>query len=186
MTGRSEVTELLDEINRGTTSAPELLLPLVYDQLRDLAGRYMRNERVGHTLQATALVHDAYVRLVDWENVSWQNRAHFFSVAAQVMRNILVSHAVKRNTKKRQFGQRVELSEDISFTDGVDLDLVELNIALDELAEFDPTLARIVELRYFGGLTIDETAHVLKLSRSTLKRDWALAKTWLYRRLKGE
>ncbi len=111
---REEVTALLNEINNGTDSAPEKLLPLVYDELRKLAKSYMQKERPDHTLQATALVHDAYIRLVDWENVSWQNRAHFFSVAAQVMRNILVDHAVKRKTKKRDFGQRIESTENVS------------------------------------------------------------------------
>lgn len=186
MSDREEVTSLLQEINDGTVSAPERLLPLVYDELRKLAQSYMRNERPDHTLQATALVHDAYIRLVDWENVSWQNRAHFFSVAAQVMRNILVNHAIKRKTQKRDFGQRIELTEEISFTGGSDVDLIELNEALEALEEFEPIQAKIVELRFFGGLNIAETAHVLKISPATVKREWAIAKTWLYRRLKGE
>lgn len=186
MSDRQEVTALLKEINDGTVSAPERLLPLVYDELRKLAQSYMANERPDHTLQATALVHDAYIRLVDWENVSWQNRAHFFSVAAQVMRNILVNHAVKRKTKKRDFGQRIELTEEISFTGGNEIDLIELNEALEALEAFEPIQAKIVELRFFGGLNIDETAHVLKISPATVKREWAIAKTWLYRRLKGE
>ncbi len=146
----------------------------------------MQNERSDHTLQATALVHDAYVRLVDWENVSWQNRAHFFSVAAKVMRNILVDHAIKRKTQKRDFGQRIELTEEISFSGGREIDLIDLHHALDSLAEFEPQQANIVELRFFGGLSIDETAHVLKISPATVKREWAIAKTWLYRRLKSE
>ncbi len=186
MSGREEVTALLQEINDGAVSAPDKLLPLVYDELRKLAQSYMRNERPDHTLQATALVHDAYIRLVDWENVSWQNRAHFFSVAAQVMRNILVNHAIKRKTQKRDFGQRIELTEEISFTGGSDVDLIELNEALEALESFEPTHAKIVELRFFGGLNIDETAHVLQVSPATIKREWAIAKTWLYRRLRGE
>ncbi len=186
MSDRQEVTALLREINDGTVSSPERLLPLVYDELRKLALSYMQNERPDHTLQATALVHDAYIRLVDWENVSWQNRAHFFSVAAQVMRNILVNHAVKRKTQKRDFGQRIELTEEISFSGGSEVDLIELNEALEALEAFEPNQSKIVELRFFGGLNIDETAHVLKISPATVKREWAIAKTWLYRRLKGE
>ncbi len=181
-----EVTALLQEINEGADNAPEKLLPLVYDELRKLAQSYMQNERPDHTLQATALVHDAYLRLVDWENVSWQNRAHFFSVAAQVMRNILVNHAVKRKAQKRDFGQRIELTENVSFSGRRDVDVIELNEALETLANFEPQQARIVELRFFGGLSIEETAHVLKISPATIKREWAVAKTWLYRRLTSE
>lgn len=186
MSHRQEITALLNEINNGTVSSPEKLLPLVYDELRKLAESYMKKERPDHTLQATALVHDAYIRLVDWENVSWQNRAHFFSVAAQVMRNILVNHAVKRKTRKRDFGQRIELTVEISFKGGSEIDLVDLNEALEALGSFEPTQAKIVELRFFGGLNIDETAHVLSISPATVKREWAIAKTWLYRRLKNE
>ena len=186
MTDGQEVTALLQEINDGAVSAPDKLLPLVYDELRKLAQSYMSNERPDHTLQATALVHDAYIRMVDWENVSWQNRAHFFSVAAQVMRNILVNHAVKRKTQKRDFGQRIELKDDISFGGGTDIDVIELNEALETLAVTDPDQSKIVELRFFGGLTIDETAHVMNLSPATVKREWAIAKTWLYRRLKND
>ncbi|MEQ1604773.1 MAG: sigma-70 family RNA polymerase sigma factor [Pyrinomonadaceae bacterium] len=186
MSDIQEVTALLHEINAGAENAPEKLLPLVYDELRKLAASYMSGERPDHTLQATALVHDAYIRLVDWENVSWQNRAHFFSVAAQVMRNILVNHAIKRKALKRDFGQRIELTEDISFGGGRELDLIELNDALEALEQFEPAQAKIVELRFFGGLSIEETAHVLGISPSTVKREWAIAKTWLYRRLKSE
>jgi RNA polymerase sigma-70 factor, ECF subfamily len=186
MSDRKEVTALLQEMNNGAVSAPERLLPLVYDELRKLAQSYMKNERPDHTLQATALVHDAYIRLVDWENVSWQNRAHFFSVAAQVMRNILVNHAVKRNAQKRDFGQRIELTENISFGGGRDVDIVELNEALEALENFEPMQTKIVELRFFGGMSIEETAHVLGISPATVKREWAIAKTWLYRRLKSE
>lgn len=164
-------------------NAPEQLLPLVYDELRKLAQSYMDNERPDHTLQATALVHEAYIRLVDWENVSWQNRAHFFSVAATVMRNVLVNHAVKRNAEKRNFGQRIELSENISFSWPRDLELMELNEALDTLTEFEPRQSKIVELRFFGGLSIEEAAYVLDVSPTTVKREWAIAKTWLYRQL---
>jgi RNA polymerase sigma factor (TIGR02999 family) len=184
MPDSSEVTILLDRINEGDKIAPETLLPLVYDELRKLAQSYMRNERADHTLQATALVHEAFIRLADWENVSWENRAHFFAVAAQVMRKILVNHAVRRKTQKRDFGQRIELAENISYGAGVAVDLIELDEALDALHDFDETQERIVELRFFGGLTIEETAHALKISPATVKREWAIAKTWLYRRLK--
>ena len=186
MDSRSEVTAILSKINDGSTSAPDELLPLVYDELRKLAASYMANERSDHTLQPTALVHDAYIRLVDWENVSWQNRAHFFSVAAKVMRNILVNHALARKTKKRDFGQRVEMSDNDSYGRARDLDLFELDEALKALAAIDPQQAAIVEMRFFGGLSIEETAHVMKTSPSTVKREWTIAKTWLYRRLKGE
>jgi RNA polymerase sigma factor (TIGR02999 family) len=185
MSDRKEVTALLEGVNNGVESAPEKLLPLVYDELRRLAQSYMQNERPDHTLQPTALVHDAYIRLVDWENVSWQNRAHFFSVAAQVMRNILVSHAVKRKTQKRDFGQRIELTDEISFANGAEVDVVELNEALEALNDLEPSQAKIVELRFFGGLSIEETAHVMQISPATVKREWAIAKTWLYRKLKG-
>ena len=186
MHNRGEVTALLQQINEGANNAPEKLLPLVYSELRKLAQSYMQNERPDHTLQATGLVHEAYIRLVDWENVSWQNRAHFFSVAAQVMRNILVNHAVKRKTQKRDFGQRIELTENISFGGPKDVDIIELNEALEALEAFDATQGKIVELRFFGGLSIEETAHVLKVSPATVKREWTVAKTWLYRRLKSE
>lgn len=184
MPDSSDVTILLDRINEGDGSAPEELLPLVYDELRKLAQNYMRNERSDHTLQATALVHEAFISLVDWENVSWENRAHFFAVAAQVMRKILVNHAVKRKTQKRDFGQRIELDENVSFTGQSEVDLIELDEALVALQKFDAPQAKIVELRFFGGLTIEETAHALNISPATVKREWAIAKTWLYRRLK--
>lgn len=186
MSDREEVTAILQAINNGSSNAPEQLLPLVYDELRQLAAAYMSKERTDHTLQATALVHDAYIRLVDWENVSWQNRAHFFSVAAGVMRNLLINHAVKRKTQKRDFGQRIELTESISFDDSPEIDLVELNAALESLAEIEPRQEKIIEMRFFGGLSIEETAHVLGISSASVKREWAIAKTWLYRRLKDE
>ncbi len=186
MADRQEITALLQEIDNGSKNAPEMLLPLVYDELRFLARSFMRNERPGHTLQATALVHDAYIRLVDWENVTWQNRAHFFSVAARVMRNILVNHAVRRKAQKRDFGDRIELDENISFAGGREIDLVALDEALIELQSFEPVQARIVEFRFFAGMSIGETAHVLGISPATVKREWTLARTWLYRRLKND
>ena len=178
MAERAEVTAILQKVSDGSSTAPSELLPLVYVELRKLAASYMSRERADHTLQPTALVHDAYIRLIDWENVSWQNRAHFFSVAAQVMRNILVNHAVARKTQKRDHGGQIELTENISFDGRTDLDLVALNEALDALAEIEPRQAKLVEMRFFGGLSIDETAHVLNVSPATVKREWAIAKTW--------
>ncbi len=183
MPAREDVTAILRKINDREEGSPEKLLPLVYKELRSLAASYMANERPDHTLQATALVHDAYVRLVGWEDVSWQNRAHFFSVAAQVMRNVLVDHAMKRKAQKRNFGQRVELTEEISFAGSENIDILALNEALDELERFEPIQAKIIEMRFFGGLSIDEVAHVLGISPATVKREWAIAKTWLYRKL---
>jgi len=188
MADSSEVTILLDRINDGDGKAPEELLPLVYGELRRLAQGFMRNERADHTLQATALVHEAYLRLVDWEKVSWQNRAHFFAVAAQVMRRILVDHAREKRAQKRDFGQKLALDEAISFSEKIDreVDLMGLDEALEKLAAFDKTQSKIVEFRFFGGLTIEETAHALKISPATVKREWTLAKTWLHREMSRE
>ena len=186
MPQKSEVTILLDRISRGDGKAPEELLPLVYDELRRLAQGYMQNERGDHTLQATALVHEAYIRLVDWEKVSWQNRAHFFAMAASVMRKILVDHARQKKAQKRGFGRRLALDEAISFSLAQEVDLIGLDEALKSLAKFDEMQAKVVELRFFGGLTIEETAHALGVSPATVKRERTVAKAWLYQRLKGE
>lgn len=181
-----EVTLILEAIAAGDEKAPERLLELVYGELRRLAHGYMKNERSDHTLQATALVHEAYIQLVDWKNVSWQNRAHFFAAAAQMMRKILVDHARERNALKRGGGLRtIALDEAVSFPNHNNVDLIGLDDALLELGSFDPQQARIVELRFFGGLTIEETAHALNISDSTVKRDWQVAKAWLYNRMKG-
>ncbi|HVE56089.1 MAG TPA: sigma-70 family RNA polymerase sigma factor [Pyrinomonadaceae bacterium] len=186
MAESSDVTILLDRINEGDGNAPEELLPLVYSELRKLAHSYLQNERADHTLQATALVHEAYIRLVDWEKVSWQNRAHFFAVAANVMRKILVDHAREKKAQKRDFGQKFSLDEAVSFPtrEKREVDLIALDDALEKLAKFDKTQSKIVELRFFGGLTIEETAHALKISSSTVKREWAVAKTWLFREIR--
>lgn len=185
-TVNDEVTLLLEQVNAGDPGAPERLLPIVYDELRKLAQGYMSNERREHTLQATALVHEAYIRLVDWKNTSWQNRAHFFAAAAGVMRNILVDHAREKRALKRGGGPAtVALDEAVSFPQPEDgIDIVALHEALEALAEFDPQQARIVELRFFGGLTIEETAHALDVSDSTVKREWQIAKAWLFNRLR--
>ena len=180
------VTILLNRINAGDAAAPEELLPLVYAELRKLAQGYMENESKQHTLQATALVHEAYIRMVDWENVSWQNRAHFFSVAASVMRKILVDHARTKKAQKRAFGQTLALDEAVSFSSQREVDLVRLDDSLAILARIDPVQERIVELRFFGGLTIDETAHALGISASTVKREWTVAKAWLYGEINRE
>lgn len=187
MAESSEVTILLGRIGKGDGSAPGELLPLVYGELRKLAQGYMQNERSDHTLQATALVHEAFIRLVDWEKVSWQNRAHFFAVAASVMRKILVDHAREKNAQKRGgSAPKLELHETVSFSPEREVDLIHLDEALQTLAMFDETQAKVVELRFFGGLTIEETAHALDISPATVKREWTVAKAWLYQRLTDE
>lgn len=185
MTDKTEVTILLERLNRGDGKAPEELLPLVYTELRKLAQGYMKNERSDHTLQATALVHEAYIRLVEWEEVSWQNRAHFFAVAAQVMRRILVDHAREKHSKKRDFGLKISLDDAMSFPGPThrEVDLIGLDNALEKLAALDRLQSKVVVLRFFGGLTIDETAHTLGISPATVKREWTVAKLWLHREL---
>lgn len=186
MPNANDVTQMLNAISAGDEAAPERLLNLVYDELRRLAHGYMKNERSDHTLQATALVHEAYIQLVDWKNVSWQNRAHFFAAAAQMMRKILVDHARERNALKRGGGLRtIALDEAVSFPNQNNVDLIGLDDALLELGSFDSQQARIVELRFFGGLTIEETAHALNISDSTVKRDWQIAKAWLFNKMKA-
>lgn len=180
----SEVTLLLNRMGEGSDSAPGLLLELVYDDLRRLAGAYMKNERGDHTLQATALVHEAYMRLVDWKNVSWQNRAQFFSVAAEVMRKVLIDHARSHQAQKRS-GHKLVLDDAISLPDRKPIDLIALEEALQSLEKLDPRQAKIVEMRFFGGLSIEETAYILKVSESTVRRDWTFAKAWFQRELKS-
>ncbi len=178
-----DVTALLDGWSRGDRRALDRLLPLVYAELRRVAARQLRRERAGHTLQPTALVHEAYVRLVEQRNVDWQNRAHFYGVAAQVMRRILVDHARRQKARKRGNGaQRVPI-EDIAERAATEVPVLALDYALGRLEKLDPGLAHIVELRAFGGLTIDEVAHVLNVSPSTAKREWRTAKAWLRREL---
>lgn len=179
-----DVTVLLNRLSDGDESAPEQLLPLVYDDLRRLARAYFANEKSEHTLQPTAIVHEAYIRLVNWENVSWQNRAHFFAVAADVMRKVLIDHARRKNAQKRSGGQKILLDEAVSFSGEKKLDLVKLDEALKTLEKIDARQSRIVELRFFGGLSIVETAHVLKISEKTVRREWTFAKAWFQRELK--
>jgi RNA polymerase sigma factor (TIGR02999 family) len=177
------VTRLLADWSQGDREALDRLMPLVYDELRRLADSYLRRERRDHTLQPTALVHEAFVRLVG-QDLHLQNRAHFFGVAAQVMRCILVDHARARLTAKRGGeAQRLSLEEAIDAPAPREVDLIALDDALTDLARFDPQQARIVELRYFGGLTIEEVAQVLDISPATVKREWHLARTWLHREI---
>lgn len=186
MTIRSDdVTSLLVASSKGDQEALNQLLPLVYDELRRLADRYLHRERADHTLQATALVHEAYLRLID-QRVSWANRAHFFGVAAEMMRRILIDHARSRQAAKRGSGGiKISLDDVLELTDERAADLIALDDALKALAEFDPQKARVVELRFFGGLSIEETAAVMGLGTATITRQWRLAKAWLYHELSG-
>jgi RNA polymerase sigma factor (TIGR02999 family) len=187
MTQTEEITVLLNRMGDGDAVAPEELLPLVYDDLRRLAQSYLSKERPDHTLQATALVHEAYMRLVDWQNASWQNRAHFFSVAANVMRRVLVDHARRKNAEKRGgLDQKLSLDEAVSFAQEREVDLVALDDALADLEKIDARQAKVVELRFFGGLTIEETAEALRVSPATVKNEWTFAKAWLRTRLSNE
>ena len=179
-----DVSVLLQAWGRGDLEAREKLMPLVYSELRRRAAAYLRRERTDHTLQPTALVNEAYLRLIGQQDVVWQNRAHFCGIAAQMMRRILVDHARGRGRGKRLgAGVRVTLDESVGKADPPDCELLLLDQALDELSSIDPQQARIVELRYFGGLTESEVADVLTVSRSTVTREWTIAKGWLYRRM---
>ena len=179
-----DITALLDDWSRGNHRALDQLLPLVYGELRHIARRQLRRERLGHTLQPTALVHEAYLRLVDQRQVDWRSRAHFFGVAAQVMRRILVDSARRHHASKRGGGvQCVSIDEAVETAGPDGISVLALNDALERLETVDRGLAQIVELRAFGGLTIDEAAHVLKVSASTAKREWRTAKAWLTREL---
>ena len=187
MPEQENVTRLLIELSNGNNAVVDALLPLVYDELKKLAASYLRRERAGHTLQPTALVHEAYLKLVDQTRVSWQNRAHFFGIAAQLMRRILVDHARGHHADKRggEF-QKLQLDENIDKAVEISGEIVRLDEALDDLAKSDAPLAKLVELRYFGGLTFEEAAEVLGVSVITTKRHWKLARAWLYGRLKAE
>jgi RNA polymerase sigma-70 factor (ECF subfamily) len=180
-----DVTILLAELTKGDKEAASKLIPMVYDELRRLAGGYMRRERGDHTLQATALVHEAYLKLVEQRSVDWQGRAHFFGIAAQVMRRILVDHARGHLREKRGSGQQaVPLDEALVFAPEQSMELVKLDEALERLSKLDPRQGRIVELRFFGGLTVEQTADLLGISPKTVKRDWSMAKAWLHGDLK--
>ncbi|MFZ0062927.1 MAG: sigma-70 family RNA polymerase sigma factor [Pyrinomonadaceae bacterium] len=183
----NEITGLLVAWGEGDESALERLIPLVYDELRRLAHRYMRGERPGHTLQTTALVNEAYLRLVAWKDVQWENRAHFFAVSAQMMRRILVDFARDRQYLKRGAGAiQVSLGEAAAITECRTSDLVALDEALTSLFEVDRRKGQVVEMRFFGGLSVKEVAEVLKVSDETVMRDWRLSKVWLLRELGRE
>ncbi|HYE73886.1 MAG TPA: sigma-70 family RNA polymerase sigma factor [Blastocatellia bacterium] len=184
-----EVTRLLVAWREGNQSALDELLPMVYDELRRIARRYLSRESPGHTLQATALVNEAYLRLVNQQNLDWQNRAHFFAVAARVMRHLLVDHARSYQYAKRGGGAvQVTLNEalDVSAQSNEIADVLALDEALEKLAKVDPRKCQLIELRFFGGLSIEETATVLNISEITVKREWAKAKAWLFRELRGQ
>jgi len=182
--GWENITELLVGYGRGDKEALDKLMPVVYDELRRQAARYLRREQAGHTLQTTALIHEAYVRLVDQRNVQWQNRAHFFGIAAQMMRRILVDHArTKKRAKRGGSDIKVSLADVTVPVKERDLDVVALDEALTRLAEIDEQQSRVVELRFFSGLTVEETAEVMGISPATVKRDWSMAKAWLHREL---
>jgi RNA polymerase sigma factor (TIGR02999 family) len=187
MASSRNVTELLGDWSRGNQSALNELLPLVYAELHRIAARQLRRERPNHTLQPTALVHEVYLRLVDQHHVDWNSQAHFFGVAAQAMRRILVDHARRHGAGKRGDGVPcVPIEEAKEVAAATEIPVLALDRALDRLQKVDPELARIVELRAFGGLTIDQAAHVLSISPSTAKRDWRTAKAWLNRELGSE
>lgn len=180
------ITHLLKEWSDGDRQALDELTPLVYDELRQQATRYLRRERPNHSLQATALINEAFLRLIDVKDVEWQNRAHFFAIAANLMRRILVDHARRRDAEKRGGSQiRLTLDETLALAEEPEVDLLAIDEALDRLAVIDPQQARVVELRFFSGLTVDETATALGISPKTVKRDWSVARAWLRREIGG-
>jgi RNA polymerase sigma-70 factor, ECF subfamily len=181
-----DVTQLLADVQTGQPDAAGQLMPLVYEELRQLARRQMRHERSDHTLQGTALVHEAYFRLVHQRERTWQNRTHFIRIAAQVMRRLLIDHARARRAAKREGElQRVPLEEPLLLTAEQSDELLALDEALERLAQFDARQSRVVELRFFGGLTVEETAEALGIAPKTVKRDWSVARAWLYRAVKN-
>jgi RNA polymerase sigma-70 factor (ECF subfamily) len=179
-----DVSTLLHAWSNGDPNALEQLTPIVYAELRRLAAYYMKRERPGHSLQTTALVHEAYTRLVDYKRMQWQDRAHFFAVSAQLMRRILVDHARRHNLKRGAGLQHVSLDEAADLAGG-ETDLIALDDAMNTLARIDPRKVQVVEMRFFGGLSVAETAEVLKVSAVTVKREWRAARVWLYRELTG-
>jgi RNA polymerase sigma-70 factor (ECF subfamily) len=182
-----DVTLLLQNLNRGDSAAEPKLISAVYNELRRLAAFYMRQERPDHTLQATALVHEAFLRLTRQRDVDWQGKAHFFGVAAKLMRRILIDHARGRLREKRgSGGRKLTLDEGLVLAEARSAELVAVDAALDRLAKFDSRQAQIVELRFFGGLSVEEAANVIGVSPKTVKRDWSIARAWLYEELRVE
>ncbi len=180
-----DVSAILRAWTDGDQGALDRLTPIVYAELRRLARRYLRQERQGHSLQTAALVNEAYIRLIDYKRMQWQNRAHFFAVSAQLMRRILVDHARRRNLKRGAGVPHVSLEDAAVVSDESATDLLALDEALDALSRLDPRKVRVVEMRFFGGLSVEETANVLNVSAITVMRDWSSAKAWLYRELTG-
>lgn len=179
-----EITQMLNRWRDGNQEAMDELMPLVYNELRRQAARYLRKERDDHTLQTTALIHEAYLKLVDQRDVRWQNRAHFFAVAAQMMRRILVDYARAKHREKRGGGANLPLEEAMTIAvEEKPVDLIALDEALDRLAEIDDRQARVVELRYFADLSLEETADALNVSRATAAREWSVARAWLHREM---
>ena len=181
----SDVTELLLAVQAGSPDALHHLMPLVYEELKSLAAGYLRAERADHTLQTTGLVHEAYLKLVDQRRTTWQNRSHFFGIAAQAMRRILVDHARRRRARKRDAGRPITLEDNLAGVSPDTEEVLAVDEALRRLAALDPRQARIVELRYFAGLSIEQAAEALEISPATVKRDWVSAKAWLQRELAG-
>lgn len=181
----SEITKLLDEYTNGNREVLDKLLPIVYNELRRLAHSYLTRERKDLTLQTTALVHEAYLKLIDQRSVNFQNRAQFFALSAQAMRRILLDNARRHTAEKRGKGEKVFLEDIGEIAVNVNENLIELDLALQELEKFDSKQAKIIELRYFGGLTIEETAEVLQISPATVKREWTLARVWLFQKIKN-
>ncbi len=180
----AQTTQILIDLSNGEPSAAGRLLPLIYDELRALAGRYMEQERADHTLQATGLVHEAYLKLIDQSRVDWKNRAHFFAVAAEMIRRVLVDHARGHLSAKRGGGVgRITLSDATGAPEADPIDLLDLDEALDELGALNERHRRVIELRFFGGLSVDESAHVLEVSPQTVRLDWRMARGWLRQRL---
>ncbi len=180
----ADTTQILVDLGNGDRSAAKRLMPLVYDELRGLAARYMQQERADHTLQATAIVNEAYLRLIDQSRVDWKGRAHFFAVAAEMIRRVLVDHAREHDAAKRGGGARkISLTDSVGATEGPDIELLCLDAALDELGRLKERHRKVVELRFFGGLNIDETAQVLEVSPQTVRSDWRIARAWLRQRL---
>lgn len=183
----ADLSSRLQEWRSGDVAVLDDVSPVIYSELRKISARYLKRERANHTLQPTELAHEAFIKLIDVSDIDWQGRVHFFAVASRIVRQILVDHARAKSSEKRGGGaERVELTEALCFCHGPDADLLELDEALRELAKFDEQQSRLIELRFFGGLTIEETASVLGISPATVKREWAVARAWLSRRLTGD